>query len=65
MWIRKLFVLLGLCLAAQSAFLSDWMGTLLPVLSNQTVLDLSFPGTHGLSACCCEQSDTAVFGQIQ
>ena len=29
-----------------ATFLPNWMSTLLPVLSNRKLLDLSFPGTH-------------------
>ncbi len=28
------------------AFLQDWMGALYPVVANQSLLDLSLPGTH-------------------
>jgi hypothetical protein len=32
--------------ARDDNFLENWMGALYPVIQNQTMLDISIPGTH-------------------
>ncbi len=41
-----LFLFAMRLVATQSNFLSDWFMYMLPVLGNQTMLDVALPGTH-------------------